>query len=187
MKKVLTILFLISATNVQAANNTYDNSTRILTIPSVTLGTTTYTNVVLRLNNFDILAVDPNPLPGGVIDGVLFQFNSCTLAGNTLTCKITITSQFKDTTINFEASNSSNGLNSTFIVDDKGNEYYPSIYQIGNVSKSGNQSLYNYPLVANNPTPVAFQFSNIATNASSVALFQTGPNGQGQVRNIPFR
>lgn len=39
------------------ATDTFDATTNQLTIPAVQIGDTIYTNVVIRLNNFDVLAV----------------------------------------------------------------------------------------------------------------------------------
>ena len=61
MKHIITILCLFTGisfgTSAFAQTATFNNATRFLTIPSVQVGTTVYSNVVVRLDSFAIISV----------------------------------------------------------------------------------------------------------------------------------
>ena len=61
MKHILTNLCLLAGisfgTSAFAQTATFDNATRYLTMPSVQVGTTVYSNVVVRLDSFAIIYV----------------------------------------------------------------------------------------------------------------------------------
>jgi hypothetical protein len=174
-------LLIAAANTAYAANDVFDASTSLLTIPSITVGTTTFTNVVVRLRAYDVLAVDPNPLPGLVYDSFLYQYKGCSIQGNQMTCNLVLTSQFQNRTKGVGNSCSGDYIQMS---DDKGNVYTPSFVSIANQSNTCNQAVHNFPFVADTPVAVSFKFDNIATNATSIALLSVG---KFSVKNQPFR
>lgn len=165
MKKYVLLPLMLLALSANAGNNTYDGSTGILTIPSVTVGSTNYTNVVVRLKSFDVLSYDPYPSVGQLVDGVLFTFNSCYLKNNQLTCNLTIQSNDQSRTMGF-------GPLDMELIDDKGNSYTASSLQIANsIAYSKNHDwLWNKVFAANISTPMQIVFDNINYNATAVGL-----------------
>jgi hypothetical protein len=189
MKK-FTCIALLTLTPIAAhAADNYDTNTKTLTIQQVVVGNITYSNVVLKLKDFDVLKVDPNPSVGVVDEDFLFQFVSATLQGSQATVKVKITSQFKDIT----AMVGRNGSAIAQLTDDQGNVYSHDLVQIGNDSSSGH---LNHPFAADIPTTVTFTYKNIALNATGIGLLnlvlvRIDPTPQVsysyKLRNIPFQ
>ena len=169
-----TLLLLLTST--ANAVNTYDGSTGILTIPSVMVGNTIYTNVVLKEINFQIVSLDPNPLPGLVLNGALYTYNGCYHAANNLTCNMTITAQNKSITLQY-------CYGSFSLIDDRGNSYRPNFLQIGN-----NTSLDcgNVTFAANVQTGMQINFPNIATNATALSMLTLNGGSTISFTNQPF-
>ncbi len=179
MKKYLIMLLMLWASTANASDN-YNQTTGILTIPTVIVGNTIYSNVVLKENSFTVIGVGPNPLVGQVSGSVLYTYNGCYLT-NILTCNMTLTSQVS--IANFYI------CNTTFqLIDDKGNTYSAYSYKLANQSDTIGGGCYSTSLAANEQTPMQITFTNIAANASVISNFTIGGNGGKPISytNIPF-
>ncbi|MCX7088291.1 MAG: hypothetical protein NTV00_09590 [Methylococcales bacterium] len=185
----LLALMLLGFNATSQANDTFDPASKTLTLPLVTVGNTTYSNVVLKLNNFDLLQIDPNPLVGKVDGGFLMQFVSAVKQGKQVTVTMLVTSQFRDRTMivgNYSCQASSYAC--ARLTDDKGNAYDPTT-QVGN-SKANNY--VDFPFTADIPMTVTFTYDNVATNATSIsllniALYTSGSRPTYELRNVPFK
>ena len=178
---------MLLASTANAINNTYDNSTGILTIPVVTVGDTTYTNVVVQEHSFTVLSYDPNPSVGYVAGGVLYNFNGCYKQASNLTCNMTLTSQNQARDF-FYYYNAGYHIR---LNDDKGNTYDISSAQLGNTNLFVGYSGVHVNLAADVSTPMQFVFTNIATNATAVAQLTIDDKIENihqtiAITNIPF-
>lgn len=63
---VCAAFFLLGSGWVTAQTATFNESTRYLTLPSVTVGVTTYNNVVVRLDSFAVVSVGSVGNAGGI-------------------------------------------------------------------------------------------------------------------------
>ncbi|MFI3137144.1 MAG: hypothetical protein QX197_10255 [Methylococcaceae bacterium] len=164
----LLALMLLGFNATSQANDTFDPASKTLTLPLVTVGNTTYSNVVLKLNNFDLLQIDPNPLVGKVDGGFLMQFVSAVKQGKQVTVTMLVTSQFQDRTVdvgpNFIGLSS---FSNARLTDDKGNTYDPTT-KIGN--KEATNRYVNFPFIADIPMTVTFTYDNVATNVTGISL-----------------
>jgi len=82
--KLLGAVFIAGYACQVLGSDTYDIATSYLTIPSLTISGTTYTNVVIRLDSIAIISVDPTPASltwsspyrNGSLDSSWFQANA---------------------------------------------------------------------------------------------------------------
>lgn len=77
-------------------NGYYKFTTKTLTVPQVMVGDTTYNDVVLQLNDFEVLAIGTDPLVGILDDGVVLQFVSAVRQAGQLHLTMKITSKNED-------------------------------------------------------------------------------------------
>jgi hypothetical protein len=180
---MLALLLAGFATNSHAIDN-YELSTRVLTIPQVLVGTTTYNNVVLNLRDFDILKIDPNPLTGVVSDHFLLQFVSATLQGEQAKITFDLTSQGGDKSVEV---GSDGTLAKARITDDLGNVYDASTVQIRNFTKD---NWLSYQFDADIPSRVVITYDKVATNAKGIALLDLklfASDASFRIGNLPFQ
>lgn len=76
MKKLCVAIYLIFAVAQALANDTYDSSNGQLTIPMVQVGSTIYSNVIIKLTTSDILSTIVN---GGPVVGIVDLYNNGSL------------------------------------------------------------------------------------------------------------
>lgn len=188
-RKVLAFSLLSFMVTTQAADH-YDPATQNLTIPQVVINNTTFTNVVVKLKDIEVLKIDPNPLVGVVDGGFLMQLVSAVQQGSQVKVVVKVTSQFKDRTADIGFS--SYDRMKARLTDDQGNTYEPKSVQVGN--KTGESYLNGYPFAADITTTITLTYNNIATNAIGIGLLDflidisnesTKPSYK--VRNIPFQ
>jgi len=58
LTKITFALTILTTNTITAQADTFDTNSQILTIPFVTVGTNTYTNVVIQLNSYSILSTN---------------------------------------------------------------------------------------------------------------------------------
>jgi hypothetical protein len=193
--KIFALMLLGLIADAHAADS-YDPSSQTLTIPQVVVNDTTFTNVVVRLKDFELLRFDPVPLVGVVDNGFLFLFKSAALQGNQLKVILEFTSQAKDRTASVGYQQNWESYYDAKLTDDKGNLYEPKSILVGNVSGLSYSPavVSKYPFAADITTTVTLTYDNIATNATGIGLLDvhllnTGDNSKPayKIRNIPFQ
>jgi hypothetical protein len=158
----------------------FDESTNILTIPTVVVGNKTFSNVVVKLNNYNVLSYTPYPAFGLVSSGILWNFNGCYHQATQLVCNLTLTSQNQDRTVYFET-----GI---YLYDDRGNGYGFTTLKIANNSTGRSIS---QTFIANVQTPMQITFDGIASNATAISKLSifgsvNGNSTGGTITNSPF-
>lgn len=143
----------------------YDPVTKKLTIPQVLVDDTTYNNVVLKLNAFELLDIDPSPSVGILNGGFMMQFVSATIQGGIVKITLTLTSQGKDKTAYVGFC----GDYKAKFTDDQGNVYNPETVEIRNKNKT-NGGCLQYAFDADIPSTAVITYNDVAANAKSIGL-----------------
>lgn len=192
-RKAPALLLLSFMANTQAAD-TYDAPSQILTIPQVVVGNTTFSNVVVKLKDIEVLKSDPNPLVGVVDQGFLMQFISAVQQGSQVKVTLQVTSQFKDRKADIGGDPyTGNNYNYARLTDDKGNVYTPKTTLVGNINSGTSTYVRDFPFSADIVTTIVLTYDNLATNATGIgsldivlyASDHTKPTYK--VRNITFQ
>ncbi len=120
--------------------------------------------------------------------GVAFEFQSCIKTGSDMACHFNVTSQFFDRKIIF------NHRHVVYLFDNVGNEYKFYKVKVGNQEKLSGYT-FQPALVADTTTLATFFFSNISTQAQSIAKLEinSSANKSGtwesftlKFRKLPF-
>ncbi len=118
--------------------------------------------------------------------GVAFEFDSCIKTGNDMECSFNVTSQYFDRTIAF----GNYQRHIALLYDNMGNEYRFYKVKIGS-KESLNPHNFKASLVADTTTPATFYFSNISTQATSIAKLElnstANKSGQWEGFTLKFR
>ncbi len=118
-------------------------------------------------------------------DPLLFECLECKQSGNTVTCKLRITSKGKDFELKINANNRSK------INDEEGNEFFMSNVRLANVSGSGQTTK---DLVADVPITAEFTFSEVFRQANSITKMEVSSYSRAlggdfhiTLKNIPVK
>ena len=167
-----------------AKTNTFTAITNTLKIPAVRMGDTTYYDVVLKLKDYDVLAVGSDPLVGVLKDNFVMQFVSATRQSGQLHVKIKVTSVGEDRTNRIAGFG-----NKARLTDDKGHVYDAisvTIPRINETSKSNHFD--NHLFDGDIPVDVIITFDELDPQATKIDLLHLVFNkGQDyKIREIPF-
>jgi TolB-like protein len=123
--------------------------------------------------------------------GFLFEFQSCKLLGQTISCSLLVTNKGGDRELHVNAECDACYDMNTRIIDDLGNEYKWSGLQIGN---NRSDRHVNSLLVSGVPTKMIINFGKISTRINRLSLLDIGCHLKGykgdfrvQFRNIPLK
>ncbi len=184
--KLLSFLVLGLVHNAYAIDK-FDTSTQTLTIPQVLVGTTTYNNVVLKLKDFSLVSIDPNPQTGISNGDFLMQFVSATLQGGQAKITIALTSLGRDKEV--EVGDDGELAKARF-TDDQGNIYDPSLVQVRNKSSQPPTRYIKYQFNADIPSNVVLTYDNVPASAKSIALLDLklfSSEAKFRIGNIPLQ
>jgi len=117
----------------------------------------------------------------------LFEIQSCKLLGQTITCSLLVTNKGNDRELHINAECDACYDMNTRIIDDLGNEYRWSDFQIGN--KRADKHVKSF-LVSGVPTKMVISFARISPRFNKLSLLDIGCHSKGdfrvQFRNIPL-
>ena len=116
--------------------------------------------------------------------GIAFELDGCLKAGNEMECRFNITSQYFDRTVRF----GNHGRRIAMLYDNLGNEYKFYKVKVGN-KESLNPYRFDTSLVADTTVPATFYFSNISTQATSIAKLELNStaNKSGRWENFTLK
>ncbi|MCK4494047.1 MAG: hypothetical protein KAU26_08315 [Methylococcales bacterium] len=184
LKKML-IIALLGFTGSSYATDTFTATTSTLKVPEVRVGDTTYYDVVLKLKDFEVLAVGSNPLTGVLKGNFVMQLISVVRQSGQLHVKINVTSVGKDRENRIAGFN-----NKARLTDDKGNVYDATSVTIPRINKTYKSKHHadNHLFDADAPVEVVITFDDIDPQATKIELldlvFKRGEDYK--IRNIPF-
>ncbi|SDM97933.1 hypothetical protein [Siphonobacter aquaeclarae] len=100
--------------------------------------------------------------------GFRFDFAECKKNGSSITCKLFVTSEIKDSKILIIANYYEN---SARIYDQNGMEFRPEYVRLGNQTETG-QVGWDYTLVKGVKAPLEFKFNEIPDDTKGISLFR---------------
>lgn len=184
ISKVFTLLLLSFSGNSYAVD-TYTAINKTLKIPQVIVGDTTYNDVVLKLNDFEVLAVGTDPLVGILKDNFVMQFISAVRQAGQLHVTIRVTSVGED-----RENRIAHGFNAKArLTDNKGTIYDAATVTIPRINQTYDGAhINNHLFDADTPVEIVITFDNMDPQATEISLLDlVFRQGQSyKVRNIQF-
>lgn len=159
--KILALLTL-GFTNNCYAIDTYSFTEKTLTVPQVMVGDITYNDVVLKLNDFEVIAIGADPLVGILDDGVVLQFASAVRQAGQLHLTMKITS--KDEDRKFFVGE----WYKARVTDNKGLIYDVAKVSIPRINETSNYISHLFD--ADTPVTVIYTFDNLDPQATAITL-----------------
>ncbi|MCK5828894.1 MAG: hypothetical protein KAH20_01155 [Methylococcales bacterium] len=149
------------------------------------VGDTTYRDVVLKLNDFEVLVVGSDPLVGILEDNFVVQLISAVRKSEQLPVKLKVTSVGQDR----DRDNHIVGVNTKArLTDDKGRIYDAASFTIPRINTTYKSAVPDHLFDADTPLEIIITFDNIAPLATKISLLDlVFYKGQSyKIRDIQF-
>ncbi len=177
-QKIIAMLLLGFASNIYAVD-TYNFTTKTLTIPQVLVGDTTYNDVVLKLNDFEVLAVGDDPLVGILDENLVLQFVDATRQAGQLHITMKLTSKGKDRSYCI-------GCGKARVTDDKGSIYDRETISIPRINETS--VAISHLLDADTPVTVIYTYDDFDPQATMISLFDIRiGSSYYKLRDLPIK
>jgi hypothetical protein len=174
-------LLLLGFINNSYAIDTYNFTTKTLKIPQVMVGDTTFNDVEIKLNDFEVLAVGDDPLVGILDEGLVLQFTSATRQAGQLHITMELTSKDKDRSYRVGKSHKAR------VTDNIGLIYDVESVSIPRISESETSIFHLFD--ADTPVTVIYTFDDLDPQATSISLLDIlfGSNSPAyKLRDLPI-
>lgn len=161
-KKATVAILLLGAASTSYAVDTYDFTTKTMTVPQVMVGDTTYNDVVLKLNDFEVVSVGADPLVGVLKENLVLQLVKATRQSGQLHITMELTSKGEDRTYYI-------GDDKARVTDNKGSIYDLESVSIPRINETSTSWL-NHMLDADTPVTVIYTYDNFDPQATKIDL-----------------
>jgi hypothetical protein len=181
MKKIffpnIFAVFLLGFISNSYAVDTYSFTIKTLTIPQVMVGDTTYNDVVLKLNDFEVISLGADPLVGILDDGLVLQLVSAVKQAGQLHVTLKLTHKGRDKPYCI-------GCAKARITDNKGSIYDEETVSIPRINKTS--SSFSHLLDADTPVTVIYTFDEFDPQATMISLLDIViGSSKYKLRDIP--
>ncbi len=143
------------------------------------VGDTTYNDVVLKLNDFEVLSAGADPLVGILDEGLVLQFVDATRQAGQL--HITMKLTHKDTDGSYCI-----GCSKARVTDDKGSIYDKETVSIPRINKTVSHMAHLFD--ADTPVTVIYTYDDFDPQATMISLFEIViGSSKYKLRDLPVK